>query len=160
MIHPDSLIWIKPRHGNHAKRPAAIGRVRPLRHDALQPHAADMPEHGRAVIRQVFNEPYGLPLGLPSGHCVSRFSAVVVALVGDNFKMIKSIVSRLGPKAALAAMTVCIFSSANAAIISVTATGHISSAFQEVDNQVVGNLTEYIGNSFSAKYIIDTKAAS
>ena len=63
MINPDSLIWIKPRHGNHAKRSAPIGRVRPLRHDALQPHAADMIEHGWAVTRQVFGEPDGAPLG-------------------------------------------------------------------------------------------------
>ena len=38
-------------------------RVRPLRHDALQPHAADTIEHGWAVTRQVFGEPDGIPLG-------------------------------------------------------------------------------------------------
>jgi len=33
----------------HLRWPAAIGRVRLLRHDAFQPHAADVIEHGRAV---------------------------------------------------------------------------------------------------------------
>jgi hypothetical protein len=31
----------------HLRRPAAMGRISPLRHDALQPHAADMGKHGR-----------------------------------------------------------------------------------------------------------------
>jgi hypothetical protein len=35
------------------RRSAAIGRIRSLRHDALQPHAADMLEHGWAVTRQL-----------------------------------------------------------------------------------------------------------
>jgi hypothetical protein len=47
----------------HLRRPAAIGRISPLRHDALQPHAADMGKHGRAVTRQMFSEPDGSPLG-------------------------------------------------------------------------------------------------
>jgi hypothetical protein len=46
------------------RRPAAIGRIRPLRHDALQPHAADMLEHGRAITRQMLAEPDRAPLGL------------------------------------------------------------------------------------------------
>ena len=50
------VLRLEPR----LRRPAAIGRVRPLRHDALQPHAADVIEHGRAVVRQMFNEPDGV----------------------------------------------------------------------------------------------------
>ena len=45
------------------RRPAAVWRIRPLRYDALQPHAADMGEHGRAVTRQMLSEPDGSPLG-------------------------------------------------------------------------------------------------
>ena len=71
--------------------------------------------------------------------------------------MIKSIVSWLGPKAALAAVTLCIFSSANAAIVTVTASGHISSANRQADSQFVRNLIEYIGNSFTANFVIDTE---
>jgi len=44
------------------RRSAAIGRIRALRYDALQPHAADMPEHGRAVIRRMLIETDDLPL--------------------------------------------------------------------------------------------------
>ena len=42
------VLRLEPR----LRRPAAIGRI--LRHDALQPHAADMLEHGWAVTRQMF----------------------------------------------------------------------------------------------------------
>lgn len=34
----------------------ATGSIHPLRHDALQPHAADVIEYGRAVARQMLNE--------------------------------------------------------------------------------------------------------
>ena len=54
------VLRLEPR----LRRPAAIGRIRPLRHDALQPHAADVLEHGRAVTRQMLIEPDGAPLGL------------------------------------------------------------------------------------------------
>ena len=46
------VLRLEPR----LRRPAAVRRVHPLRHDAFQPHAADMLEHGRAVARQMFNE--------------------------------------------------------------------------------------------------------
>ena len=45
------VLRLEPR----LRRPAAIGRIRPLRDDALQPHAADMIEHGRAVTRQMLS---------------------------------------------------------------------------------------------------------
>ena len=50
----------------HLRWPAAIGRVRPLRYDALQPHAADMLEHGRTVTCQVLAVPDGSRPGLAS----------------------------------------------------------------------------------------------
>jgi hypothetical protein len=37
-------------------RPAAIGRVEPLRHDALKAHAAGMVKHRRAIVRQMLVE--------------------------------------------------------------------------------------------------------
>src|SRR6478672_25386 len=45
------------------RRPAAKRRIRPLRHDALKAHAADMIEHGRAVAGQMLSEPDGIPCG-------------------------------------------------------------------------------------------------
>src|SRR6476661_7229588 len=52
------------RREPHLRRAAAIGRINPLRHDALKAHAADMLEHGRAVTRQMLAVPDGSPLGL------------------------------------------------------------------------------------------------
>src|SRR4029077_510740 len=46
------------------RRPAAVWRIRPLRDDALQPHAADVMEDRRAVTSQMLNEPDGSPLRL------------------------------------------------------------------------------------------------
>ena len=43
---------------------AAVRRIDPLRHDALQPHAADVLEDGGAVTRQMLDKPDGSPLGL------------------------------------------------------------------------------------------------
>src|SRR5437868_9776882 len=37
--------------------------LRPLRHHALQPYAADVIEHARAATRQMLSKPYGSPLG-------------------------------------------------------------------------------------------------
>ena len=53
------VLRLEPR----LRRPAAVWRIRPLRDNALQPHAADVLEHGRAVTRQMFNELDGAPLG-------------------------------------------------------------------------------------------------
>jgi hypothetical protein len=53
------VLRLEPR----VRRPAAVWRIRPLRDNALQPHAADVLEHGRAVTRQMFNELDGAPLG-------------------------------------------------------------------------------------------------
>ena len=44
----------------HLRRPAAIGSIRPLRHDALQPHAADVVEHDRALLGQMLDESDGV----------------------------------------------------------------------------------------------------
>ena len=44
-----ALFWPEPR----LRRPAAIRRICSLRDDALQPHAADVPEHSRTVAGQV-----------------------------------------------------------------------------------------------------------
>ncbi len=48
-----------------SKRPVLLrwSGIRPLRHDALKAHAADMLEHGRAVTRQMLNELDRAPLG-------------------------------------------------------------------------------------------------
>ena len=53
------VLRLEPR----PRRPAAIGRIGPLRHDALQPHAADVVKYCWAVTRQMFIEPDGSPLG-------------------------------------------------------------------------------------------------
>lgn len=62
-----SLIWFIFLRG----RGSAIGRV-PLRHNALQPHAADVPKHGWAVFRQMLNELDDFLLG-PAEQLASRF---------------------------------------------------------------------------------------
>src|SRR5437016_4470474 len=54
------VLYLDPR----LRWSTAIGRVRPLRHDALQPHAADMREHGWPVTCQMLNEPDRSPVAL------------------------------------------------------------------------------------------------
>ena len=46
----------------HLRRAAPVRLIRPFRHDALKAHVADVPEHGRAVIDQMLNEPAGVVL--------------------------------------------------------------------------------------------------
>jgi hypothetical protein len=60
--------------------------------------------------------------------------------------------------AALAAVT--LVSHSHAAILTVTATGHISSADMTVNNQIVGELPGYVGNSYTTRFVIDTLRGS
>jgi hypothetical protein len=60
--------------------------------------------------------------------------------------------------AALAAVT--LVSHSQAAILTVTATGHISSASLTVNSQFAGELPGYVGNSFTAQFVIDTLLGS
>jgi hypothetical protein len=72
------------------RRGAAVGRIRPLRDDTLQPHPADMLEHGRAVAGQMLNELDRPPLGPADQLCQPPLSldrrqvAKVVALMLDQ----------------------------------------------------------------------------
>ena len=54
----------RPGESVPSRKSRTIGRIRPLRHDAFQPHPADMLEHGSAVTRQMLAVPDGAPLGL------------------------------------------------------------------------------------------------
>ena len=59
---------------------------------------------------------------------------------------------------ALAAVT--LVSHSHAAILTVTATGHISSANRTVDGQYAGDLAGYVGDSFAAQFVINTLLGS
>jgi hypothetical protein len=60
--------------------------------------------------------------------------------------------------AALGAVT--LVSHSQAAILTVTATGHISGAYSAVDSWITGELPGYVGNSFTAQFVIDTLLGS
>jgi hypothetical protein len=65
---------------------------------------------------------------------------------------------RLLMLAALAAVT--LVSHAQAAILTVTATGHISGAYSAVDSQLTGEVPGYVGNSFTVQFVIDALRGS
>ena len=60
----------------HLRRPGAIWRIRPLRHDALKAQAADMIEHGRAVPFRCAMYWIDVPLALPSSLLSRRLRSI------------------------------------------------------------------------------------
>ena len=66
------VLRLEPR----LRRPAAIGRIHPLRHDALQPHPADMIEDGRAVPVRCSMNWIGSRLALPISFLSRRLRSI------------------------------------------------------------------------------------
>jgi hypothetical protein len=64
-------------------KPAAIGRICPLRHDALKAQAADVLEHGRAVARQMLGELDGAALGPAEQSGEPPLASITTMTIGD-----------------------------------------------------------------------------